>query len=148
MALSPQWLDELKTRTTLSALIQRTVKLTRAGNEWKACCPFHSEKTPSFYVNDAKGFYHCFGCQQHGGAIDWMMEQHGLEFMDAVKELAAAAGMDMPAPDPRAARRAEERASLHDVMAAAQDWLVSELRQPHAANARDYLASRGFSEGI
>ncbi|MEN7536440.1 DNA primase [Aurantiacibacter flavus] len=148
MALSPQWLDELKTRTTLSALIMRTTKLTRAGNEWKACCPFHNERTPSFYVNDAKGFYHCFGCQAHGSAIDWMMQQHGLEFMDAVKELAAAAGMDVPAPDPRAARRAEERASLHDVMQAAQDWLVANLRQPAGAKARDYLASRGFSDAI
>ena len=73
MALSPQWLEELKARITLSSLIQRDVKLTRAGAEWKACCPFHNEKTPSFYVNDAKGFYHCFGCQQHGSAIDWMM---------------------------------------------------------------------------
>ncbi|OYX65114.1 MAG: DNA primase [Sphingomonadales bacterium 32-64-17] len=148
MALSPQWLDELKTRTTLSALIMRTTKLTRAGNEWKACCPFHSEKTPSFYVNDAKGFYHCFGCQAHGSAIDWMMQQHGLEFMDAVKELAVSAGMDVPAPDPQAARRAEERASLHDVMLAAQEWLVANLRQPVGAKARDYLASRGFSDAI
>tara|TARA_A100001391_G_scaffold173813_2_gene136001 strand:+ start:1247 stop:3160 length:1914 start_codon:yes stop_codon:yes gene_type:complete len=148
MALSPQWLDELKTRTTLSALIMRTTKLTRAGNEWKACCPFHNEKTPSFYVNDAKGFYHCFGCQAHGSAIDWMMQQHGLEFMDAVKELAAGAGMDVPAPDPRAARRAEERASLHDVMQAAQEWLVANLRQPVGAKARDYLTSRGFPAAV
>lgn len=146
MALSPQWLDELRSRTTLSALIMRTTKLTRAGHEWKACCPFHNEKSPSFYVNDAKGFYHCFGCQKHGGAIDWMMEQHGLEFMDAVKELAAEAGMDVPAPDPRAARRAEQRASLHDVMAAAQEFFVASLRSPEGAKARDYLNSRGFTD--
>ncbi|WAT18285.1 DNA primase [Aurantiacibacter sp. MUD11] len=146
MALSPQWLDELKGRITLSALIQRTVKLQRAGREWKACCPFHSEKTPSFYVNDQKGFYHCFGCQQHGGAIDWMMEQHGLPFMDAVKELAAEAGMEVPAPDPRAARQAERRATLHDVMAAAQQWFVSELAGPGGAQARAYLERRGLSD--
>ena len=146
MALSPQWLDELRSRTTLSALIMRTTKLTRAGHEWKACCPFHNENTPSFYVNDAKGFYHCFGCQKHGGAIDWMMEQHGLEFMDAVKDLAAEAGMDVPAPDPRAAQRAEQRASLHDVMAAAQEFFVASLRGPDGAKARAYLNSRGFSD--
>lgn len=146
MALSPQWLDELKSRTTLSALIMRTTKLTRAGNEWKACCPFHSEKTPSFTVNDGKGFYHCFGCQKHGGAIDWMMEQHGLDFMDAVKELAAAAGMDLPAPDPRAAQAAEQRASLHDVMQAAQDWFVAQLRSAEGAAARAYLERRGFDD--
>lgn len=146
MALSPQWLDELKSRITLSALVMRTVKLQRAGREWKACCPFHSEKSPSFYVNDQKGFYHCFGCQQHGGAIDWMMEQHGLQFMDAVKELAAEAGMDVPAPDPRAAERAEQRATLHDVMAAAQEWFVAQLHSPAGTEARAYLGRRGLSE--
>ena len=146
MALSPQWLDELKSRITLSALVQRTVKLQRAGREWKACCPFHSEKTPSFYVNDQKGFYHCFGCQQHGGAIDWMMEQHGLEFMDAVKELASEAGMDVPAPDPRAARQAQQRATLHDVMAAAQEWFVAQLNGPGGEYARTYLQRRGLDE--
>ena len=143
MALSPQWLDELKTRITLSSLVMRTTKLQRAGREWRACCPFHNENTPSFYVNDEKGFYHCFGCQKHGGAIDWMIEQRGLEFMDAVKELAAEAGMDMPAPDPRAAKQAEVRASLHDVMQAAQDWFAENLQGPEGAPARDYLAQRG-----
>lgn len=146
MALSPQWLDELKSRITLSTLIQRTVKLQRAGREWKACCPFHSESTPSFTVNDQKGFYHCFGCQQHGGAIDWMMEQHGLPFMDAVKELASEAGMDVPAPDPQAAKRAEQRATLHDVMAAAQDWFVAQLASPGGSDARAYLERRGFND--
>lgn len=146
MALSPQWLDELKSRITLSTLIQRTVKLQRAGREWKACCPFHSENTPSFYVNDQKGFYHCFGCQQHGGAIDWMMEQHGLPFMDAVKELASEAGMEVPAPDPRAAQRAEQRATLHDVMAAAQEWFVAQLATPAGQQARAYLERRGLNE--
>ncbi|MFB0611352.1 DNA primase [Aurantiacibacter poecillastricola] len=146
MALSPAWLDELKSRITLSALIQRSVKLQRAGREWKACCPFHSENTPSFYVNDQKGFYHCFGCQQHGGAIDWMMEQHGLPFMDAVKELASEAGMDVPAPDPRAARQAEQRATLHDVMKAAQEWFVAQLAAPGGADARAYLERRGLDE--
>lgn len=142
MALSPQWLDELRARTTLSALIGRTTKLTRAGREFKACCPFHDEKTPSFYVNDAKGFYHCFGCQAHGDAIRWLTDQQGLPFMDAVKELAASAGMEVPAPDPQAARRAEERAGLHDVTAAAQDWFVEELHGANGVAARQYLEQR------
>ncbi|GGD50521.1 DNA primase [Erythrobacter arachoides] len=146
MALSPQWLDELKSRITLSTLIGRTTKLTRAGREWKACCPFHSENTPSFTVNDQKGFYHCFGCQAHGSAIDWMIEQRGLEFMDAVKELATQAGMEVPAPDPRAARQAEKRASLHDVMAAAQDWFVARLASDEGVGAREYLARRGLTQ--
>lgn len=145
MALSPQWLDELRARTTLSALIGRTTKIQKAGREWKACCPFHNEKTPSFTINDEKGFYHCFGCGAHGDAIRWMADQLGMDFMDAVKELAAGAGMDVPAPDPRAAKQAEERASLIDVTSAAQQWFVDNLGSVDGARARDYLASRGFS---
>ncbi|MCV0381851.1 MAG: DNA primase [Erythrobacter sp.] len=148
MALSPQWLDELRTRVTLSAIVGRDVRLTKAGREFKACCPFHDEKTPSFYVNDAKGFYHCFGCEAHGDAIGWMIEQRGMPFMDAVKELAATAGMEVPAPDPVAAKRAEKRASLVDVTGAAQEWFVDKLRSADGAKARDYLAKRGFSDRI
>src|SRR3990167_2292179 len=121
MALSPQLLDELRARLTLSSVVMRSTKLQRAGREWKACCPFHSEKSPSFTVSDEKGFYHCFGCGAHGDAISWMTDQRGLSFMDAVKELASEAGMEVPAPDPRAAQQAEQRAGLHDVMAAAQE---------------------------
>ncbi|GGC19995.1 DNA primase [Novosphingobium marinum] len=144
MALSPQWLDELRSRLTLSSVIGRSTRLTKAGREFKACCPFHNEKTPSFTVSDEKGFYHCFGCGAHGDVIRWMTDQRGLSFMDAVKELASEAGMDVPAPDPREARRAEQRASLHDVMAAAQEWFVANLRGPDGEKARRYLEGRGF----
>ena len=144
MTLSPQWLDELRARVTLSGVIGRTTRLIKAGREFKACCPFHNEKSPSFTVNDEKGFYHCFGCGAHGDVIRWMTDQRGLSFMDAVKELAAEAGMDVPAPDPRAARQAEQRQSLHDVMAAAQAWFVERLASDEGAKARGYLASRGF----
>jgi DNA primase len=146
MALSPQWLDELRARTTLSAVIGRTLRLTKAGHEYKACCPFHNEKSPSFYVNDAKGFYHCFGCEAHGDVIRWMTDQRGLPFMDAVKELAAEAGMEVPRPDPREAERAAQRASLHDVTAAAQEWFEHNLHGSEGAHARAYLGRRGFSE--
>jgi len=144
MTLSPQWLDELRTRVTLSSVVMRTTKLQKAGREWKACCPFHNEKTPSFTVSDEKGFYHCFGCGAHGDVIRWMTDQRGLEFMDAVKELAAEAGMEVPAPDPRAAQQAEQRAGLHEVMAAAQDWFRASLDEPGGEKARAYLKSRGF----
>ncbi|WP_144094750.1 DNA primase [Croceicoccus sediminis] len=144
MALSPQWLDELRSRITLSGVIGRTTRLTKAGREFKACCPFHNEKTPSFTVNDEKGFYHCFGCGAHGDAIRWMTDQQGLPFMDAVKELAAEAGMEVPAPDPRMAKAAEQRASLHDVMAAAQAWFVDNLASPAGTQARAYLEKRGI----
>ena len=144
MSLSPQWLDELRARTSLSGLISRTTRLTKAGHEFKACCPFHNEKSPSFTVNDSKGFYHCFGCGAHGDAIRWMTDQRGLGFMDAVKELAAEAGLEVPAPDPRAARETERRDSLHDVMAAAQAWFVDCLASTEGEKARAYLATRGF----
>lgn len=146
MALTPQWLDELRSRVTLSSVIMRTTKLQKAGHEWKACCPFHDEKSPSFTVSDQKGFYHCFGCGAHGDVIRWMIDQRGLQFMDAVKELAAEAGMEVPAPDPRAARRAEQRAGLHDVMQGAQDWFVRNLQSNSGTGARDYLKSRGFNQ--
>src|SRR6476661_5494628 len=122
----------------------RTDKLIRAGREWKACCPFHNEKSPSFTVSDEKGFYHCFGCGAHGDVIRWMTDQRGLSFMDAVKELAAEAGLEVPATDPRAAQRAEQQAGLHEVMQAAQEWFRASLASPAAAKARDYLASRKF----
>jgi DNA primase len=146
MTLSPAFLDELRARTLLSAVIGRTVKLTRAGREFKACCPFHKEKTPSFYVNDDKGFYHCFGCSAHGDAIRWLTDARGLPFMDAVKELADAAGIEVPAPDPRAQARAERANSLYDVTAAAQAWFEEQLGGLEGAEARAYLAQRGISE--
>ena len=144
MTLTPQWLDELRARVTLSGVISRSVRLTKAGHEFKACCPFHNEKSPSFTVNDQKGFYHCFGCGAHGDVIRWMTDQQGLSFMDAVKELAAEAGMEVPAPDPRAAQKAEQQAGLHEVMEAAQAFYRAQLETPDGTKARDYLASRRF----
>jgi len=148
MAITPQWKDELRARITLSSLVLRTVKLTRAGREWKGCCPFHDEKTPSFYVNDQKAFYHCFGCGAHGDAIGWMVDHAGMQFMDAVKELAGMAGMEVPAPDPVQAKRAEERASLIDVTEAAQRFFMTSLASHDGATAREYLERRGFSSEV
>lgn len=145
MTLTPQWLDELRARVTLSSVISRTTRLTKAGHEFKACCPFHNEKSPSFTVNDLKGFYHCFGCGAHGDVIRWMTDQRGLSFMDAVKELASEAGMEVPAPDPRAAAKAEQQSTLHEVMAAAQAWFAERLASDEGAKARAYLATRGFN---
>ena len=100
MTLSTAFLDELRARTVLSAVIAPSVKLIRAGREWKACCPFHNEKTPSFTVNDDKGFYHCFGCGAHGDAIRFLTDQRGMQFMDAVKELAASCDAYLAARHP------------------------------------------------
>jgi DNA primase len=146
MSLSPQWLDELRARTSLSTLIGKTVKVQKAGREYKACCPFHNEKTPSFTINDEKGFYHCFGCGAHGDAIRWMTDQRGLPFMEAVKELASTAGMEVPAADPRAAKRAEISHTLHDAMTAAQAWFEEQLAGIEGAEAREYLRRRAISD--
>ena len=144
MTLSPAFLDELRARTLLSGVIAPSVKLIKAGREWKACCPFHQEKTPSFTVNDEKGFYHCFGCGAHGDAIRFLTDQRGLPFIDAVKELAGKAGMEVPASDPRAKERAEVSAGLTDVMAAAQRWFAEQLQGVEGGAARDYLTKRGI----
>ena len=144
VTLSPAWLDELRARTLLSGVIAPSVKLIRAGREWKACCPFHNEKTPSFTINDDKGFYHCFGCGAHGDAIRFLTDNRGLQFIDAVKELAAKAGMDVPAPDPKAKERAERAASLTDVMASCQKWFAEQLQGIGGAAAREYLNNRGI----
>jgi len=145
VTLSPQWLDELRARTTLSSVIAPSVKLIRAGREWKACCPFHNEKTPSFTVNDDKGFYHCFGCGAHGDAIRFLTDHRGMPFMDAVKELAGKAGLEVPAPDPKARERAERTASLTDVMAEVQTWFADQLKGAEGGVARDYLQRRGVT---
>jgi DNA primase len=145
MTLSPAFLDELRARTLLSAVISPSVKLIRAGREWKACCPFHNEKTPSFTINDEKGFYHCFGCGAHGDAIRFLTDARGLPFMDAVKELASKAGIEVPAPDPQARERAERTSTLTDVMAACQKWFAEQLAGIEGAEARDYLKKRGIA---
>src|SRR5256885_129965 len=146
VTLSPQWLDELRARTTLSTVIMPSVKLIRAGREWKACCPFHNEKTPSFTVNDDKGFYHCFGCGAHGDAIRYLTDQRGMPFVDAVKELAAKAGMEVPAPDPQAKERADRAASLTDVMGEVAKYYAEQLQSIAGADARDYLKRRGLEQ--
>jgi DNA primase len=148
MTLSPAFLDELRARTTLSSVIQSSVKLLRAGREWKACCPFHNEKTPSFTVNDEKHFYHCFGCGAHGDAIRFLTDHRGMPFMDAVKELAAKAGMDVPAPDPRAREQAERTATLTDVMAEVAKWYTEQLNGLAGAEAREYLNRRGIDAEV
>ena len=148
MSLSTAFLDELRARTVLSAVIAPTVKLIRAGREWKACCPFHNEKTPSFTVNDDKGFYHCFGCGAHGDAIRFLTDQRGMPFMDAVKELAAKAGLEVPAPDPQARERAERTASLTDVMAEVARWYAEQLHGIAGGEAREYLSRRGIDQAL
>ncbi len=142
MALPPAFLDELRARVPLAPVVGRRVKLTRAGREWKGCCPFHNEKTPSFYVNDDKGFYHCFGCGAHGDVIRFLTEQEGLGFIDAVKQLAGEAGMTVPSDTPEARARGDEVDGLLALTARAADWFQMQLRGPAGAQARAYLDRR------
>ena len=90
MSLTPQWMDELRSRISLSGVIGRSVRVTKAGREFKACCPFHNEKTPSFTINDEKGFYHCFGCGEHGNVFDFVMKTEGLSFPELLDAMPAA----------------------------------------------------------
>jgi DNA primase len=145
VSLTPAFLDELRARTLLSALVGKSVKLAKAGREFKGCCPFHNEKTPSFYVNDDKGFYHCFGCSAHGDAIRWMTEQQGLPFIDAVKELVQAAGMEMPAQDRQSMERAERAKGHHEAMADAAAFFIEQLNGIAGAEARAVLDRRGVT---
>lgn len=146
MAIPEPFLDDLKARVRLSDVIGRKVRLTRRGREFVGLCPFHKEKTPSFSVNDDKGFYHCFGCAAHGGAIDFVMNADGLDFRDAVERLAATAGLEVPADTPAERARAARRASLLDVTEAATRWFESRLRMPEGKEALAYLHRRGLSD--
>ncbi len=145
MTIPPAFLDELRARVGLAAVVGRSVKLTRAGRELKGCCPFHNEKTPSFYVNEDKGFYHCFGCGEHGSVIDWTMKQEGLAFRDAIESLAALAGLDMPQESPEGQQRAKAAAGLHEVTGRAAAWFAEQLASAGGAAARGYLDKRGLT---
>jgi DNA primase len=144
MALPPQFLDELRARTPLPAIIGRRVRLARSGRQWKGCCPFHGEKTPSFYVYD--DHYHCFGCGVHGDAITFVMQSQGTTFPEAVEQLAAEAGMQVPKPSPEAAAAEQRRLDLAGVMEAAAVSFQRRLALPEGKVAREYLSGRGLSQ--
>lgn len=146
MSFTPDFLDELRGRLRLSEVVGRKVKLVRRGREYTGLCPFHSEKTPSFTVNDDKAFYHCFGCGAHGDAIRFLTDSEGLAFPEAVERLANEAGLTLPARDPAAESRARERAGLRDVQAMAAKWFESQLWSTGGADALAYLRRRGLDD--
>jgi DNA primase len=145
MALPASFLDELRVRTPLAAIVGRRVRLTKSGRQWKGCCPFHGEKTPSFYVYD-DGHYHCFGCGAHGDAIGFVMQSEGAAFMEAVERLAAEAGLEVPKPSPEAAEAERRRHDLGSVLEAAQARFHRRLFLPEGRHALTYLLGRGLSE--
>ncbi|MBN9600732.1 MAG: DNA primase [Afipia sp.] len=144
MRFTPQFLEELRARLPVSEVVGRRVKLKRAGKEFKGLSPFKQEKTPSFTVNDQKGFYHCFASGKHGNIFDFIMETEGLGFIEAVEAAASQAGMSIPAVSPDAARHEQRRKTLYDVMDLAAKFFADTLASRAGAKARGYLADRAI----
>jgi DNA primase len=145
MRFTPQFLDELRARLPVSEVVGRRVKLKKAGREFKGLSPFQQEKSPSFTVNDQKGFYHDFSSGKHGDIISFLMETEGVGFAEAVERLASMAGMALPAATPDAARHEQRRKTLYDVMDLAAKFFCDTLASRHGAKARGYLGDRAIS---
>jgi DNA primase len=146
LTIPPAFLDELRARVPLSDIVGRRIALQRAGREYKAPCPFHAEKTPSFYINDQKAFFHCFGCGAHGDAVGFLMRHDGLAFPEAVEQLAGLAGMEMPKSEPEEAQKYDRLKRLADALEAACKWFEAQLRAPAGREALDYLIRRGLDD--
>ncbi len=152
MSLPPGFLDELRTRISITDVVGRKVTWdTRKSNQGKgdmwAPCPFHQEKTASFHVDDRKGFYYCFGCHEKGDAIGFVQATENVGFMEAVRLLAGEAGMPMPERDPRAQEKADRRTLIADVTEAAVAYFRLQLQSGAGTDARDYLDGRGLDTG-
>src|SRR5215813_4244400 len=145
MRFPPQFLDELRARLPVSEVVGRRVKLKKAGREWKGLSPFGKERTPSFTVNDQKGFYHCFSSGKHGNIFDFLMKTEGVTFPEAVERCAAMAGVALPAVTPDAARFEQRRKTLHDIMELAAKYFQDTLASRLGAKARGYLGDRAIS---
>jgi DNA primase len=153
MRFPPQFLDQVRNRVNVSSVIGRHVQWDRRktnagkGDFW-ACCPFHTEKSPSFHADDRKGRYHCFGCKASGDIFTFLVEKQGMRFGEAVEQLAAEAGIAVPELTEEEVQREEKRASLYDVMEMAQQFFLKELQGARGAKARGYLADRDLSPAI
>ncbi|MFT6696681.1 MAG: DNA primase, partial [Paracoccaceae bacterium] len=151
MSLPPGFLDDLRTRTSLAQVVGRKVtwdakKSNQGKGDYWAPCPFHQEKTASFHLDDRKGFYYCFGCHAKGDALNFIRETENVGFMEAVEIMAREAGMTMPARDPQAQQKADQRTKLTDVMEAAVQYYRLQLNSSLGSSARDYLKNRRLPE--
>jgi DNA primase len=138
--------QDLLNRVDIVDVVGKYVQLRKSGANYSGLCPFHNEKTPSFTVSPAKQFYHCFGCQKHGNAIGFLMDYGGLGYVDAIKELAASVGMQVPAWQPRTpeeAKRQERETDLTAILQKAMEFYRAQLK--HSARAIQYLKGRGLS---
>ncbi|MFC4260236.1 DNA primase [Marinobacter lacisalsi] len=146
--LIPQhFIENLLDRTDLAELIGSRITLKKAGANYKACCPFHDEKTPSFNVRPDKGFYHCFGCGAHGDAISFVREFEGLDFTAAVEELARRAGLEVPY-DKVASQQIRQARTLTDALDFANQFYRNRLASQEGELARDYLNKRGLDQQV
>jgi len=146
-SISDEKLQELRDRVDLVAVVQRRVPLKKSGRDWKGLCPFHGEKTSSFYVVPDKKMFHCFGCGVSGDAIKFVMQMEGRSFRDAVEQLAGEAGVDLTPPDPEEARRSARRAALGEVNEKACTFYERVLwEHPKGEVAREHLRKRGITE--
>jgi DNA primase len=149
MRFPPTLLDEIRARLPVSQVVGRRVQLKRAGREYKGLSPFKTERTPSFTVNDQKGFYHCFATGEHGDIFTFLMKTEGLDFPEAVERLAQEAGVPMPKAGPRDAAAEDQRTRLYQLLAASATFFEKQLAGPQGQVARQYLARRGLNaEGI
>lgn len=146
MRFDDRFLEEIKSRLRLSDVIGKTVKLKRQGREFVGLSPFTKERSPSFFVNDDKGFFHDFSSGKHGDLISFLQETERLSFVEAVERLAGEAGLQMPAPDPRAAEQEKQRQGLAEWLELAASWFEGELRRPSGKDARETLIRRGLPE--
>ena len=141
--LIPQdFIDELLSRADLSEVVGNRVALKKAGREYKGCCPFHNEKTPSFTVSPDKGFYHCFGCGAHGSAIRFLMDHDKMEFVEAIEELAQMVGVDVPRDTSSNEQPVQSNAPLYDLLGEVAKFYQQQLKQSPVAV--DYLKARGL----
>lgn len=143
-----KFIDELREKIPIAEVVGERVKLVRKGREWTGLCPFHNEKTPSFTVNETKGFYHCFGCGAHGDILKFEMEANNLPFIDALQKLAAKAGLQVPSLKPENQAEVEKRKSLYDIMELAVTFYEKNLYLTAGKDALAYLYNRGFDDEL
>ena len=130
MTIPPDFLDDLRNRVAVSDVVRPHVQLRKQGREWAGLSPFNKEKTPSFFVNDDKRFYHCFSSGKHGDVFTFLMDVAGLNFREAVESVAAIAGMDVPAENQETAARRHAAKGVRETLAIATEYFESQLRMP------------------
>lgn len=145
MRFPPDFINSLRQRVVLSDLIRSFTKIEKKGREYSGLCPFHQEKSPSFTVNDQKGFYHCFGCGSHGSAIDFVMHKTNRPFQEAVIYLAERYGITLPETSPEAEKYFEEQKNLYTCLNQVADWYHGQLFQSQGRQALAYLQERGLT---